>query len=188
MGEELRLEPWPSSLQNCKCLHPLLKFGRSLHPLTRSGYTVITTCSANNFEYVKSLGTDFAFDYHEQDVGLQIRETTNNKLRYAWDTVSVQRSAEICAEALTASFQLRPIYGTLLPIDSPRDDVETISTVMYTVFGKYFEFGSVQMAASQDDFRFGVEFFGLTEKLLEQVSFVRISLLTTRVADQEGTS
>jgi hypothetical protein len=41
---------------------------------------------------------------------------------------------------------------------------------MCTVFGRDFKFGPVDMPASQEDFDFGKTFFGLTERLLAQVS------------------
>ncbi|KAF7557412.1 hypothetical protein G7Z17_g751 [Cylindrodendrum hubeiense] len=123
-----------------------------------------------NFAYVRSLGADHVVDYHDADAGAQIHELTNNKLKYAWDTVSVEQSANICAKALTSCSQISPIYGTILPVKSPRGDVETVSTVMYTVFGKHFKFGSLDMPASQEDFKFGAEFVTLTEELLAQVT------------------
>ncbi|KAM0187499.1 hypothetical protein ACHAPI_011134 [Fusarium lateritium] len=133
-----------------------------------SNYTVITTCSASNAEYVKSIGADFVIDYHDEDAGAQIRELTGNKLEHAWDTVSIEKSARICADALTTLPGLNPVYGTVLPVKSPRADVSTISTVMYTTFGKDFEFGPVHMPASKEDYEFGVQFFNLVESLVAQ--------------------
>ncbi|KAJ4142121.1 hypothetical protein NW754_014912 [Fusarium falciforme] len=134
----------------------------------QSGYTVITTCSPRNFDYVRSLGADAVIDYHAADAGNQIRSLTDDQLEFAWDTVSVAQSAAICADALTTSPQRQPIYGTILPTRSPREDVETVSTVMYTAFGKDFKFGPVEMPASEDDFRFGKQFFQLVEDLVAQ--------------------
>jgi NADPH:quinone reductase-like Zn-dependent oxidoreductase len=137
--------------------------------LYRSGYTVVTTCSPKNFEYVKHLGADEAFDYNEPGVGKNIRDYTGDRLKYAWDTISIEASAQICADALSSTESgLR--YGTIVPVKSPRDDVETINTVMYTVFGKAFKFGDLDKPASQDDLDFGKIFFNVTEKLLAEVS------------------
>ncbi len=141
-----------------------------IHPsLHRSGYTVITTCSPKNFEYVKYLGADEVFDYNDPGVGKKIRDHTGDRLKYAWDTISLEASAQICADALSSTESgLR--YGTVIPVKSPRDDVETVTTVMYTVFGKAFRFGDLEVPASQDDFEFGKRFFNMTEKLLAEVS------------------
>lgn len=135
----------------------------------RAGYTVMTTCAAEHIDYVKSLGADFAIDYMAKDVGLRIREETNNRLRHAWDTISIDSSAQICADALTTDPGLSPRYGTLIPVKMPRQDVTTTSTVMYTVFGRDFKFGAVDMPASREDFDFGRKLYCLTEELLRQV-------------------
>ncbi|OCK76399.1 zinc-binding oxidoreductase alcohol dehydrogenase [Lepidopterella palustris CBS 459.81] len=132
-----------------------------------SGYTVITTCSPKNFDYVKQLGADAAFDYSEPNIGTKIRDYTGNQMKYAWDTISSDASAQICAAALSST-ESGLKYGTLVPVESPRNDVETISTVMYTVFGKAFKFGDRQLPASHDDFEFGKIFFDVTEKLLAE--------------------
>ncbi|KAF4468056.1 zinc-binding oxidoreductase alcohol dehydrogenase [Fusarium albosuccineum] len=134
----------------------------------QSGYTVITTCSPANFDYVKSLGADFVVDYRDKEAGAKIRDYTNNQLRHAWDTISIEDSARICAAALTSMSSLDPVYGTLLPVRSPRQDVRTVSTVMYTVFGKEFQFGQSHVPPSPADFEFGKRFFSLTEELLAQ--------------------
>lgn len=130
---------------------------------------MVTTCSARNFEYVKSLGAEIVVDYNDADAGAQIRHFTNNELKYAWDTVSIEASARICADALSTLSAIAPIYGSLLPVKSPRSDVEAVSTVMHTVFGRDFKFGPLDMPASQEDFQFGKMFFQLTEELLAQV-------------------
>ncbi|KAM5352895.1 hypothetical protein ACJ41O_005617 [Fusarium nematophilum] len=136
----------------------------------QSGYTVITTCSSGNFDYVKSLGADVVVDYHDRDAGAKIREYTQNTLRYAWDTISIEASAKICAEALTSAASLRPVYGALLPVQSPREDVRTVNTVMHTVFGKDFQFGQRHMPGSREDHDFGKLFFRLTQEMLMRES------------------
>ncbi|KAF5015224.1 hypothetical protein F66182_13521 [Fusarium sp. NRRL 66182] len=132
-----------------------------------SGYTVIATCSPRNFDYVKSLGADKWFDYNEPNVGAQIREYTQNKLKYAWDTVSEEGSAKICAEALTSEAGAK--YGSILPVKIPREDIESTSTLMYTVFGEEFKFGKdSNFPASPEDFEYTKKFIALTEKLLAE--------------------
>ncbi|EFX01768.1 zinc-binding oxidoreductase [Grosmannia clavigera kw1407] len=125
-----------------------------------------TATGALAIQYARHLGADFAVDYHDADAGAQIREYTNNNLFHAWDTVSVPQSAQICADALSTQKHQTPIYGTVLPIGSPRADVETVSTVMYTVFGKEFKFGPVVVPASKEDLEFGKTFSALTEALV----------------------
>ncbi|KAF3397061.1 hypothetical protein DPV78_008280 [Talaromyces pinophilus] len=132
-----------------------------------SGYTVITTCSPRNFDYVKSLGADKWFDYNEPNVGAHIREYTQNKLKYAWDTVSEEGSAKICAEALSSEAGAK--YGSILSVKSPREDVESVNTLMYTVFGEEFKFGKgSEFPAIPEDFEYTKKFIELTEKLLAE--------------------
>ncbi|KAF5541301.1 zinc-binding oxidoreductase [Fusarium mexicanum] len=134
----------------------------------RAGYTVITVCTPDHFDYAKSLGAHFVVDYKDPDVGCKIREYTNNKLRLAWDTISIPDSARICAEALTSSSSANPIYGSLLPTKNPRADVTSIATVFHTTFGRAFNFGGQHMPASKDDYEFGKLFYGLAEQLIAQ--------------------
>ncbi|KAH7142759.1 chaperonin 10-like protein [Dactylonectria estremocensis] len=134
----------------------------------QSGYTVVTACSPEDFDYVKRLGADFAVDYRDAEAGAKIRQYTNNELRYAWDTISIDSSGQICAAGLTTDSSLKPVYGNLLPVRSPRKDVSTITTVMHTVFGRDFMFGKVHMPALQQDFEFAKTFSRITEQLLAQ--------------------
>lgn len=86
------------------------------------------------------------------------------------DPISIKQTAALCAEALTSDSSLDPVYGTLLPVGSPRSDVRAVSIVMYTVFGEHFKFGPADMPASKEDFEFGKKFYSLTERLVAQVS------------------
>lgn len=109
-------------------------------------------------------------DYHDKSAAVQIRALTNNSLRLAWDTISIEDSARICAESLTTSSGINAVYGALLPVESHRADVKAVYTAMHTVFGKAFAFGVHSMPAIPDDFEFGKSFARLTERLLEEVS------------------
>lgn len=129
-----------------------------------SGYTVLTTCSPKHHTWMKKLGATECFDYNTADVGSQIRKYTDNKLKYAWDTISLPETAKICAEALSSDSGCK--YGTILPVKSPREDVETTGTLMYTVFGEEFKKGGRVTPASQEDFEFAKKFYDITEKLL----------------------
>ncbi|EXJ77165.1 hypothetical protein A1O3_10323 [Capronia epimyces CBS 606.96] len=140
-----------------------------------SGYTVLTTCSPRNFSYVKSLGASEAFDYNEPGAAAAIRKSTNNALTLAWDTISTEASARFCADALSSDSvgvagELR--YAAILPVKAPRDDVQTVNTLMYSVFGEAYEFGPKKIPALPEDFEFAKSFMALTEKLLAEKKLV----------------
>lgn len=126
-----------------------------------------------------SLGADFAFDYTQPDVGARIREQTANQLKYAWDTISTESSARICADALSTSSALGLRYGNLLPVQCPRKDVRTTTTVMYTVFGRDFRWGGNFVPASKEDYEFGRMFYGLAEKLMASVCAAAVADIFT---------
>jgi NADPH:quinone reductase-like Zn-dependent oxidoreductase len=132
-----------------------------------AGYKVITTCSPRNNDFVKSRGADVVFDYNDPECGAKIRELTGNKLRYAWDTISLESSAKVCDQALssdTASCH----YGAILGIGSPREGLNKTGTIMYTMFGEEFEKGPSKYPASKDDYEFGKMWMDLTEKLVAE--------------------
>lgn len=127
---------------------------------------MITLCSKKHFEKVKALGAVAAYDYHEPGVGATIRADTKNGLKYAWDTFGKEQSAQICADALSADAGC--VYGCVLPTKCPRDDVTSLSTVMYTMFGEMFAMKGNEFPASAADFEFAKSFMALTEKLFAE--------------------
>ncbi len=135
------------------------------YQLRRSGYSVLTTCSPQNFEYVKSLGASEAFNYKDASNGARIREFTKDGLKLAWDIISNEDSAKVCAAALSSdSTGCR--YASFLSNRSPREDVESVGTNMYTIWGEHFKSGSLEYPADQADFEWARKFMELTEKIL----------------------
>ncbi|KAM5474427.1 hypothetical protein MauCBS54593_002002 [Microsporum audouinii] len=131
-----------------------------------SGFAPIAVCSPHNFEFVKSLGAVAAFDYHDLDCGLKIREFTGNKLKLAWDTISLPVSARICAHALSTSPGGR--YFALLPEPCPRDDVESSYTMAYYMFGEKVQMSENGPVIPPDHsgFRYAKEFVSMANQLL----------------------
>ncbi|KAK4936194.1 hypothetical protein LTR10_022895 [Elasticomyces elasticus] len=130
-----------------------------------SGYTVVTTCSPQNFEYVKFLGASDAFNYKDAGVGARIREFTKDGLKLAWDIIADEDSAKVCAAALSSdSTDCR--YASFLSQRCPREDVVSVGTNMYTVWGEYFKSGSLEHPANQADLEWAKRFMELTEKIL----------------------
>lgn len=130
-----------------------------------SGLKVVTTCSSHNFEFVKSLGADEAFDYKDADCGAQIRKYTEDKLTHAFDCISEGKSPQICGDAISSKGGK---VSYLLPVETPRKDVETKNTLAYTITGERFTFGPQEMPANPADFEFGKGFWELSTKLFAE--------------------
>lgn len=107
-----------------------------------------------------------AFDYHDLDCGLKIREFTGNKLKLAWDTISLPASARICAHAISTGPGGR--YFALLPEPCPRDDVESSYTMAYYMFGEKVQMSEDGPVIPPDHsgFRYAKEFVSMANQLL----------------------
>ncbi|KAL1306686.1 hypothetical protein AAFC00_005356 [Neodothiora populina] len=130
-----------------------------------AGLKVIVTCSPHNFDFVKSLGADAAFDYKSPDCAKQIREYTNDSLTHVFDTISEGDSPKISAEAISSK---GGVISYLLPAKSPREDVEDKQTLGYTVVGEYFKFGPMEFQPIPENFEFGKMWWALSEKLFAE--------------------
>jgi len=140
--------------------------------ISRSGLEVVATCSPHNFAMVRDLGADAVFDYKSPSVGSDIRELTRNGLYHAFDCISTDESARICADALsddTAS--QKPGYSALLYCAFPREDVCVNVTVAHTIFGESFtkpELGPGNFPADASDYEFGQAFWKMTKGLFAE--------------------
>lgn len=145
---------------------------------------MLTTASPRNFDYLKSLGADAVFDYHEDTEALasKIKERTNNELTLAWDCSPTAESARLCALAM--SDKVDGTYSNLLGIDAKpvkeaNPKVEVKSTLGYTAFGYEFTYrGSIVMPAKPEDREFAAKFWELSRQLLAdgKVKVARIAV------------
>lgn len=133
-----------------------------------SGFTVVTTCSPHNFEYVKSLGADAAFNYNSPTCSKDVKEYTKDSVKYAFDCISEGDSPKITISAMSST---GGVYSTLLPV--PEDQVKKINpkveyktTLAYTAFGEDFKLGA-PFKAKPEDLEFGKMFWELSRELLE---------------------
>ncbi|KAK5957310.1 hypothetical protein OHC33_001682 [Knufia fluminis] len=128
---------------------------------------VITTCSARNFDLVKSYGADVAFDYSDPECARKIKEYTSDGLTHVFDCISEGTSPTICAEAISSKGGQ---YSALLVVkDFPREDVKSGFTLGYTVTGERFTFRAGQeFPAKKDDFEFGKKHMEMCEGLMNE--------------------
>lgn len=129
--------------------------------------TVIATCSPHNNDFVKSLGADAVYDYKSPTCGKDINRDTNDSLKLVWDTISLESSAKICAEAFSSD-PTGTKYGSILPVKIPKEGVESTMTFMYTIFNEPFTKAGRDTPAIPEDFQFAKEFFEITENLLAE--------------------
>ncbi|KAJ3112112.1 hypothetical protein HK100_002448 [Physocladia obscura] len=131
-----------------------------------AGYKVITTCSPRNNDLVKSRGADEIFDYNDPESASKINKLTENKLRYAWDTIA---ESKFCDEALSSDAP-DCHYGCILFDDEKvlREGVKCTETLMYTMFGEGFQKYETDWPASKEDYEFAKTWMSLTEKLVAE--------------------
>ncbi|KIM99671.1 hypothetical protein OIDMADRAFT_42719 [Oidiodendron maius Zn] len=149
---------------------PLLIYGGStatgtlaIQMAKLSNYQVITTCSPHNHDLVKSLGADAAFDYKDPNAAAEIRKFTNNKLKFVFDTISIESSANLCADAVSTEGGENT---ALLQVSLPRKDINSRFALAYTLLGEDFMFGPHKFPAQPENRAFAEQFWSLAEKLL----------------------
>ena len=129
---------------------------------------MVTTCSPRNFDYVKSLGADEAFDYSDPGCADKIRAHTGGKLALAWDCVSNLETGRICASAIDPEQGGK--YWSLLYV--PDDVIKGVNakitsglSLAYTAFGEAFD-KFRPFEANLEDFGFAKAFWELTVELV----------------------
>jgi len=86
--------------------------------LVGAGYKVIATCSANNSDYVLSLGAERVFDYKDPNVIQQIKDHTHNRLKYVFDAVDDKKAFQVMPhdiDSIYASTNANPSNKQGLP-------------------------------------------------------------------------
>ncbi|KAH1508858.1 hypothetical protein KXX29_006132 [Aspergillus fumigatus] len=133
----------------------------------RAGFTVLTTCSPNNFDLVRQYGAEVVFDYHDPVCARKIREHTSNTLRVVCDTVATQESVRICEAAIGDAGGL---YHSLLPVQTTRADVQATFANCCTMIGETFEYGPDRMVipGMPAEFHFARKWAGIVSTLWSQ--------------------
>ncbi|KAK3653409.1 hypothetical protein LTR56_004613 [Elasticomyces elasticus] len=95
-------------------------------------------------------------------VGKQIRQDTDGKITKVFDTVGMDTSAAICADAIGASGGM---HCTLLPVETSREEVESIFFLGYDITGESYKFEGESYPAKPELFEWTKKFTTLAEKL-----------------------
>ncbi|KAK2807736.1 hypothetical protein FQN51_000174 [Onygenales sp. PD_10] len=161
---------WPD--QPTKDAEPILIYGGSsatgalaIQFAKLSGYTVLTTCSTNNTDYVKSLGADAVFDYRDPACAQKIRAYTNDTLKLVYDTIGLPASTKICSDAISSTGGK---YMATLYNESERADVQSDCRLAYTIFNEAFAMGDREFEAEQEHFEFAKRFAVVAERLVAE--------------------
>lgn len=102
------------------------------------GYKTIAVCSPHNFSLVKSYGADEVVDYKDPSAcSARIKEISGGGVDIGLDTISEGKSYEIAVNAFKeGGGRLNAILWPTEEDKKIRPDVEIVSTLMYTLFGK----------------------------------------------------
>lgn len=125
---------------------------------------MITTCSPRNFDLVKSLGAEAAFDYNDPEVSAKIKEYTKGNLKYIWDTISLPSTAKICADVISPGGR----YGAILNVEFPRNDVKTTTSMGYTATGEPTDKPFFKSSNNEGDFEIMKKWIKVVDPLLAQ--------------------
>ncbi|KIX09320.1 uncharacterized protein Z518_00399 [Rhinocladiella mackenziei CBS 650.93] len=114
---------------------------------TLSGFRVYTTCSASNFDLVKSRGADYAFDYNDASCETQLSETirTNgDSFKYIVDCIGHDETASFCAKFISTEGRGGHYHSVKAPLPEvfkklrPEANVQATTALAYTLLGEEF--------------------------------------------------
>lgn len=95
-------------------------------------------------------------------MGARIRDATEGKLNLVFDTVTLESTAKICADAIGAE---GGVYCNLLGVDCPRQDVRSEFFLVYSQSGEQFIFEGEHYEAQPEHFVFASGFAEVAERL-----------------------
>lgn len=111
------------------------------------GLQVITTASAKHHDFLRSLGADAVFDYHDQNVVENIRKHAAGSIAYGLDIISIPETLQMVYDASSGSEKV--VIDNLLALDlsaittDPSRDAAIVRTLGYSSLGEDLQFGPV---------------------------------------------
>jgi len=141
-----------------------------------AGFTVVTTASPKNFQYLKSLGADYVFSYSDPNTPAEIKKLTDGKLYLAYDTISANGSTQGVLDAFGSDLEVPAgvkkisITNPVKPeeLDDKAKGVDIQMGFLYTLFGKDVTVYGVHLDASAEDYAFSKKTYALLEQLLAE--------------------
>ncbi len=130
---------------------------------------VLTTCSPQNFNYVKSLGADAVFDHNSPTCAKEIKDSTDNNLAYVLDCISERGAPEICLGAMSDAVNGR--YASIGPVPTEKvaalnQNVDHTFVMGQRAFGQDIVMRGRTLPADPAALHFGKMFWELTRQLL----------------------
>ncbi|CZR62513.1 related to zinc-binding oxidoreductase ToxD [Phialocephala subalpina] len=132
--------------------------------ILQSNFDIITTCSPNHFEMVKSLGADHVFDYNDPNAAAAIEALTKGNLSLCVDCFSEESGYEFCSQVLSTG----ATYVALRPMDSVRPDLDFKFCMGVMYFDAPFLLAGHTYEAPPGAFESAVKFAVVAEKLLAE--------------------
>lgn len=159
------------------------------------GLKVITVSSPKNFDYLKQLGADYVFNYHDSDVIQQIKAAAKGEIKFGLDTVSTKESFQQLYSA-TYDSELAKLDSLLFlgPNDIVEDDRKgkvsfVDSTLAYLVDGNVplTFFGIIHDIKPETKERYDAFWFNVIPKILPELKHSNLKVLpkgleTTNIA------
>lgn len=138
-----------------------------------SGFTVITTASPKNNDYLKSLGADYVFPYNDSQTSAEIKKLTENKLYLAYDAISENGSTQGVIEALGSDIPAGKLKQVILVLPKPSEGfgekangVSLTDIYAGTLRGKEYKVFGKDMPPNVSDREFALHSYDLLERLL----------------------
>lgn len=104
------------------------------------GLDVVTTCSPNNNDLVRSHGAKYVFDYREDNVIGRIQEATPN-LQYTFDTIGNSTSSSMASRALSREGNLCTVRPGKANTENVVSGTHITGVLVWTVFLKDHSYG-----------------------------------------------
>jgi NADPH:quinone reductase-like Zn-dependent oxidoreductase len=127
---------------------------------------VITTCSPVNFEYVKSLGADYVYDYNDPDCVRKIRRD-NPMITLAYETGNENEGWAVVEKSFSLSGG-RAAVNKYPSLGCSRDDVQMQHVASFICFGQRFSLGPYDLPDMPDEFDWAKKWWTLATKLVAE--------------------